>query len=107
MKFSNPDSRAWNFVLLGLSTISNLVLSITLILQAKKEQLTLAAVLIALNLIAVFVLSGLGRIEVQTATLQWIEEGVNTFAQGSFLYGVWMMYNNTKNLVTDKQAGAA
>lgn len=107
MKFSNPDSRAWNYMLLGLSTVSNLVLSITLIMQAKKEGLILAGVLIALNLIAVFVLSGLGRIEVQTAALQWIEEGVNTFAQGSFLYGVWMMYNYTNNQVTQKQAGAA
>ncbi len=107
LKFSNPESRVWNYMLLGLSTIANLVLSITLIRQAKKEQLTLAAILIALNLIGVFLLSGLGRIEDQTSTLQWIAEAVNTFAQGAFLYGVWLMYNNTKNSVSHQNAGAA
>lgn len=92
---SKPDSRAWSLMLLGCLTISNVILSVALIRQALTEKLVLAACLVALNLIFIFVLSGLGRIEDQTAALQWIEELVNIISQGSLFLGAWLLLQSS------------
>ena len=51
---------------------------------------------LVLNVIGTFVLSGLGRLPEQTLQLQWIEELVNTLAQGAMLFAVLTLINGDK-----------
>lgn len=84
--------RTWVFILLGLTTFSNLAVGILLIRQARQNGLKTAAALFLFNLVAVFTLSGLARIEPQTIPLQWSEQIINTFSQGAFFYASWCLF---------------
>ncbi len=90
-----PDSRMWFFVLLALTTIFNSVLLISLAMTAWRRQLRFASLLFIVNLTMAFILSGLGRIEEQTAALQWIEESLNFIAQGGFAWAAWQLRHAT------------
>ncbi len=81
-----PDTRYWFIALLTLMTIANTVLVVALAMTAWRAQLRVASALFAVNLCMAFILSGLGRIEEQTAALQWIEESLNFVAQGGFAW---------------------
>lgn len=85
-------------LLLSLTT-TDLVLRLTLVIAvlgslavswqlwqvARQNADTVAAALIATNVAATFVLSGLARIEAQTLGLQWVEQSINTVSQGLLL----------------------
>lgn len=88
---TNPGSRTWVFVLLGLTTLANLAFGILLIRQAWQTDKKPMAFLFLFNLVAIFVLSGLARIEPQTIPLQWTEQIINTFSQGAFAYAGWQL----------------
>jgi hypothetical protein len=91
-----PDQRYGKFYLLGLATIGNLALSIQLAIKALQTSKPLAAACFTFNLLAVFVMVGLARLPVQSESLQWIEEILNTFSQGAFAYAAFILYSATK-----------
>lgn len=85
------SDRTWFFILLGLTTLANVVMAVLLINQAWRERMPTAAGLFLTNLLAVFVLQGLARVPDQTIALQWVEQGLNTLAQGAFALGAWKL----------------
>ncbi|MBX3059850.1 MAG: hypothetical protein KF770_25640 [Anaerolineae bacterium] len=88
-----PDfaENTWRFILLGVMTIGNVVLVVLLIQQARRLGLNLLALLFLVNIVIVFVLSGLARMPNQTIPLQWTEQLLNTVAQGAFAYAAWQL----------------
>ena len=79
----------WRFILLGVMTLANVLMTILLIQLARRQGLNLAAALLLGSIVIVFILSGMARIPEQTIPLQWTEQLLNTSAQGAFAYGVW------------------
>lgn len=89
--FPDPNVNTWRFILLGVMTIGNVVMVVLLIQQARANNQNLLAVLFLVNIVIVFVLSGLARIPEQSIPLQWTEQLLNTFAQGAFAYAAWKL----------------
>ena len=82
--------------LLGLVTVANLGLLSLLATYAYQQKIKWVIPTLVLNVIGTFVLSGLGRLPEQTLQLQWIEELVNTLAQGAMLFAVLTLINGDK-----------
>jgi hypothetical protein len=89
--FPDLTVNTWRFILLGVMTIGNVVMVILLIQQARYNNLNKMAWLFLVNIVIVFVLSGLARIPEQSIPLQWTEQLLNTFAQGAFAYAAWKL----------------
>jgi len=89
--FPDPNVNTWRFILLGVMTIGNVVMVVLLIQQARYNNLNKMAWLFLVNIVIVFVLSGLARIPEQSIPLQWTEQLLNTFGQGAFAYAAWKL----------------
>lgn len=89
--FTQPDSRIWFFILLAMTTLGNLGLGILLIRQSLFLKRPWIAVLFGINLVTIFMLSGMARIPDQTIPLQWTEQIVNTLSQGAFAFASWQL----------------
>jgi hypothetical protein len=89
--FPSLSRDTWRFVLLGIMTLGNVVMTVLLIQKARRFGLGQAALLFLLNIVIVFVLSGMARIPEQTIALQWTEQALNTLAQGAFLYAAYRL----------------
>ncbi len=83
---AQPDARTWFFLLLGLTTIANFVLSGTCIRQAFEQKQTLVAVLFILNIVAILALQGLARTGDRSETMQWVQQSFNTISNAFFAY---------------------
>lgn len=75
---SNPVSPAWERVLLGVMVLATVITGILLIAFSFRQKLSLAGWLFIINLVGIFLLNGLARMDEQTIALQWIEESINT-----------------------------
>lgn len=89
--FPSLTDDTWRFVLLGIMTLGNVVLTVLLIQKARRLGSMPAALLFLVNIVLVFILNGLARIPEQTIPLQWIEQGLNTIAQGAFLVAAYRL----------------
>ena len=89
--FPDVTVNTWRFILLGVMTIGNVVMVVLLIQQARYNNLNKMAWLFLVNIVIVFVLSGLARIPEQSIPLQWTEQLLNTFGQGAFAYAAWKL----------------
>ncbi len=89
--FPDVTVNTWRFILLGVMTIGNVVLVVLLIQQARRLGLNKVALLFLANIVIVFILSGLARIPDQTIPLQWVEQILNTIAQGAFAYAAYKL----------------
>ena len=87
---AGQGGRTWVFVLLGVTTLKNAIFLVNLSRQAWWQGQKRESVIFGVTLALSFVLSGLARME-QTVALQWVEQGVNTVAQGAFLYAAWRL----------------
>ena len=76
----------WRFIFLGMMTIGNVAVAVLLIRQAMRQGQSMVALFFLVNIVIVFILSGLARIPEQTIPLQWGEQILNTIGQGAFLY---------------------
>lgn len=76
--FANPDSPAWERVLLSVMVLATFATGILLIVFGFRQKLPLVGWLFIVNLVGIFLLNGLARMDEQTITLQWIEESINT-----------------------------
>ena len=75
---ANPDSPAWERVLLSVMVLATFATGILLIVFGFRQKLPLVGWLFIVNLVGFFLLNGLARMDEQTITLQWIEESINT-----------------------------
>jgi hypothetical protein len=92
MGISKPDSRTWFFILLGLTTITNFVTGGLAIRQALRQNNKWIAAGFAFNLVAIFLMTGIARVDPQTIPLQWTAQIVNTFSNGAFAIAAFQMY---------------
>lgn len=91
-----PDSPAWERLLLGVMVLATVITSTQLIVFAFRQQMPFMGALFVVNLVGVFVLNGLARIEDQTIALQWLEESINTVAWLAFAFAAWRVYAYTR-----------
>jgi hypothetical protein len=102
--FPDLTVNTWRFILLGITTISNVVTAVLLIQKSRRLGRNLAAFLFLTNIIIIFVLSGLARIPSQTIALQWTEQLLNTLSQGAFVFAAWQLAQKVNAHVMMKPA---
>jgi hypothetical protein len=95
LALSRPDAPTWSRVLLGVMVLATVAVSVLLIILSIRLKMPLMAGLFLLNLVGVFILNGLARIDEQTITLQWIEESINTVSWLAFAVAAWKLHRIT------------
>jgi hypothetical protein len=85
-----PDERYWFFILLTLTTFANMAVSVLVIRQSSWQGQKLAAALFIVNLVGVFALNGMARVE-QNIAMQWVEEILQVLTQLAFAVAAWLM----------------
>jgi hypothetical protein len=91
-----PSSPAWERLLLSVMVLATTVTGVLLIIFAFRQNLPLAGWLLILNLIGVFVLNGMARME-QTIALQWFEQSINAISWLVFWFATSKMYQYVRN----------
>ncbi len=94
---SNPASPAWERVLLGVMVLATVITGILLIVFGFRQKLPLAGWLFIINLVGIFLLNGLARMDEQTIPLQWIEESINAVAWLCFAIAAKQVFEYTRN----------
>jgi hypothetical protein len=85
------QSRAWVFVLMGMTTVANTAFMILLMRRAKGQGQMLAFGLFGVNLLMSFVLAGIGGMPNKTLETHWVEQIVSTLSNAGFAYAAWML----------------
>ena len=85
------EGRSWNFLLLGVLSIANLVIYVRLIMHAGGRRNWWSAIGFFASLSIGYVLVGLARIEDQTLELQWIEEWLNFISNSVLALSAWYL----------------
>jgi hypothetical protein len=93
---SKPDSPAWERVLLSVMVLATVITGLLLIVFGFRQKLPLAGWLFVINLIGIFLLNGLARINGQTIALQWLEELINAVAWLCFAVAALQVFQYTK-----------
>ena len=83
------DGRGWNFLLLGVLSLANLVLYVRLILHSIGTRRRWAGAGFLTGLVLGYVLVGLARLPEQTLELQWIEQTLNFVSNSVLLLSAW------------------
>ncbi len=96
LAWSNPTTRSWSFLLLGVTTISNFVLTGLAIAQARSYRLNWAVGLFIFNIVAILVLQGMARLSQDSLTLQWVQQFSNMFSNLAFAVAAWQLHNAVK-----------
>ena len=91
-----PESPAWERILLSLMVLATIITGIFLIIFGFRQGLPSAGWLFILNLIGIILLNGLARLDDQTIALQWIEEGINTIAWLAFAIASNQVYGYSR-----------
>jgi antibiotic biosynthesis monooxygenase (ABM) superfamily enzyme len=94
---STPTSPAWERVLLSVMVLATVVTGLLLIVFGFRQKMPLAGWLFIINLVGIFLLNGLARMDEQTITLQWIEESINTISWLSFAVAAKKVFAYTRN----------
>lgn len=89
---SNPTTRSWSFLLLGVTTISNFALSGLAIAQARGYRLKWTVGLFVFNIVAILVLQGMARLSQDSLTLQWVQQFSNMFSNLAFAVAAWQLH---------------
>lgn len=92
---SNPASPAWRLMLLGVTTIGNFVLGGLAAAESFRQGQKLAGALFIVNLVAVFLLQGMARIDQDSLGLQWGQQTLNMISQMAFAYAAWRLHDAT------------
>ena len=88
---SGRETRAWFFILLGVTTLFNLLVSLQLVRRSYDVGNWIALALFVFNLACVF---SLAAVSDQTVTLQWIKQITNTLSQLAFAIAAWRLYSS-------------
>ncbi|WNC72207.1 hypothetical protein RGQ13_19105 [Thalassotalea psychrophila] len=95
-----PDKKLWFFALLGLLTLSNLVFIWHAIRHSWQVKVRSSALLYLLNIIGIFTLSGIARMNDQREAIQWVAEFTNTATQGAFALAGYLLWKKTRSSIT-------
>jgi hypothetical protein len=98
-----PDKRFWFFIMLGLTTICNVVVSGLAIRQANRKGMHWVGFLFAFNLVAIFVLTGLARIENRGEFLEWTAQLTNTVSNAAFAFAAWKLQQSVQPAAVSNQ----
>ncbi len=93
---SNPASPAWERILLSVMVLATVITGILLIVFGFRQKMPLAGWLFIINLVGIFLLNGLARMDEQTIALQWIEESINAVSWLCFAIAAKRVYENTR-----------
>lgn len=94
---SKPDSLPiWKLIMLELTTISNIVYGVVLILLALQNRAVSLAIIFGVWLALIFVLQGLARATDHSETAQWLEQGLNTVGQASYAWAAWQLLKKVR-----------
>ena len=91
LAMSQPQGRAWFFLLLSATALANIGMSLVLIRLSWGWRERLTAAIFLASILLTLSLSGLARIANESAPLQWLAEVINLFATGSFAWAVWRL----------------
>ena len=94
---SNPTSPAWERILLSVMVLATVITGILLIVFGFRQKLPLAGWLFIINLVGIFLLNGLARMDDQTIALQWIEESINTVSWLCFAIASKKIFEYTRD----------
>ncbi|HCS25829.1 MAG TPA: hypothetical protein DIW43_00140 [Spongiibacteraceae bacterium] len=83
--------RAWFLALVGVTTLFNCMIIGRLCIYAWPRGQRLTASLFVFNLLAAFVLSALARTGDHSEAMQWLEEIINTGAQGALAFAAYRL----------------
>jgi hypothetical protein len=97
LAISQPESPAWERVLLSVMVLATMVTSILLIIFAFRQKMVVAGGLFIVNILGVFILNGLARLPDQTIALQWVEESINVVAWLAFAFAAFQILQYTRN----------
>jgi len=94
---SDPSSPAWERVLLSVMVLATVVTGVLLIVFGFRQKMPLAGWLFIVNLVGIFLLNGLARMDAQTIALQWIEEAINAVSWLCFAIAAKKIFDYTRN----------
>ena len=94
---SNPASPAWERVLLSVMVLATVITGILLIVFGFRQKLPLTGWLFIINLVGIFLLNGLARMDEQTIALQWAEESINTISWLCFAFASKKIFEHTRD----------
>lgn len=97
LNISQPDSPAWERVLLSMMVLASISTSILLIIFAFRRKLKLAGWFFIVNLIIILVMNGIARMPEQTIALQWIEESINAISWLCFAFASKKIFEDTRD----------
>lgn len=97
----------WFFILLGVATIANFVAGGLAIWQARKQNMGWVTGLFVLNLVSVILLQGLARLSQDSASLQWVQQLINTLAQAAFVWAAIKLAQVTLARLPKSQVAAS
>ncbi|QBY04514.1 hypothetical protein E2K93_08980 [Thalassotalea sp. HSM 43] len=107
LAFAFPEKRLWFLVLLLPLTLANCVFSFHAIRHSMKTGSAFAALLFLLNIVGIFVMSGLAQTGDQSEAMQWIEEMVNAATQGALALAGYLLWQASENSPTESLAASA
>jgi hypothetical protein len=94
---SDPASPAWERVLLSVMVLATVITGLLLIVFGFRQKMPLAGWLFIVNLVGIFLLNGLARMDTQTIALQWIEEAINAISWLCFAIAAKKVYEYTRD----------
>lgn len=107
LAWSQPGTRTWFFVLLGMTTIANFSLSGLAIRQAWGQGRRGIALLFLLNVIAILALQGFARAGDRTELVQWIEQILNSLSNLAFALAAYRLNRVTRSALNTPVAAPA
>lgn len=99
LESSFPDQRKWIILGIATATIANVIFSLRLSHFCWKNGYIFVSILIFLNLVGIFALSGIARIEGITLMQQWLAELTNLTTQSFFALGCYTLRTKGKSLL--------
>ena len=94
---SYPASPAWERILLSVMVLATIITGILLIVFGFRQKLPMAGWLFIVNLVGIFLLNGLARMDEQTIALQWTEESINAISWLCFAFASKKVFEYTRN----------
>ena len=102
---TRTGQQMWFFILLGMTTLFNILALGLATGKARHNGLWLAAVLFLVNLVGIILLQGLARIPSRVESLQWVQQGLNTLCQLALILGAWQLSRVTVQRLQAKFSG--
>ena len=88
--------RGWFLPLMILASLANLTLTALLLRETWRSRAMWLAPLFLVNLVMVFALQRIARIEPLTVPLHWLEQSLTALGAGAFALGACLLYRRAR-----------